>query len=298
MEKYAAQEECALTMAEIISNYELSQFRRRVLPPQPADSLDAELHREKQHTIALVESAAQELALEHLLKQFSHHDVCANKDSPSLSLFARNRQNPDRWCFDTLDGGFNFIEGNENFGFAIGYSTNGRFALSVLAFPKKGLTYIATEHKGLMRCTAHRECEQINIAESYKLSKNDTVYLGSRVSEPVARWLNSFGNDIVFKQTKAAYPTVLRALDVLSGTAKAYLTYESDMYDMGPVSFAIQAAGGAFVTLDGQDPIWVQTTRSGKERIILDSYALLGPKKYVAELSPLARTIIEVAEGQ
>lgn len=294
MGAYAREQDCAIAIARTICEIEMSQFGILRFPLQTAGSLDASLNQEKLRAIARVETAAQDAALDVLKQHFPKDYVCANKESPALGIFAKNQRHRT-WTLDTLDGGHNYIAGDEHFGATLACRIDDEFVLSVLALPKTETIYVATT-AGIAKHSPQAPDGTLVTLVDGQPRPDDLVYLGGKVPGGVILALGILGNDIGFKQS--SLPTVCRAINVLEGKARAYVTFHSDIYDMGPVSFAIQAARGVFLNRQGEAPRWQTVAKEGKERIILEDYALLGPKHYCATLLPLVNDIIGVADKE
>jgi fructose-1,6-bisphosphatase/inositol monophosphatase family enzyme len=294
MSTYDAQKECAIELAKTISKIEMKHFGEETIPAQHA-SLDTLVRGYRDTRIRAVEHEAQEDALRVLQKRFPNHHVCANKHSFSLDFFEDNPPDPC-WLIDTLDGGRQYSEGNQHFGATIGYRENGEFSVSVICLPAHNTLYVATKGEGVKKYSPESpDGVPFRLPDRGKLTAADVVHLGSRVPTGVLTALNALGEDVIFRYL-ANLPTTHRVAGMFEGKVKGYIAHQSDIYDMGPVSFVIQEAGGVFVDEDSKTPQWETVRRENRDRIRLASYGILCAPSCTKQLVDLVKVSIDFSD--
>jgi fructose-1,6-bisphosphatase/inositol monophosphatase family enzyme len=295
MGKYDHERACAIEIARTISKIELSYFGSQVFPQQASPGIDSVVNRYKETFIRAVETEAQEEALTVLKHHFPEHHVCANKPTPALEQFIAN---PDGncWLLDTMDGGRNFAEKNDNFGNTVGYRKDGEFVAGVISLPRQGIMYVAVKGEGVSRYSPQApEGEPCALPDRGTLTAADVVHVGSRVPMGVVTALTAFGDGAIFRYL-SNLPTTHRVASMFDGRVKGYIAHQSDIYDMGPVSFVIQEAGGMFVDEDHAPPKWDTVRRDDAERIRLASYGILCAKGCTKQLVDLVKVSIDFSD--
>jgi 3'-phosphoadenosine 5'-phosphosulfate (PAPS) 3'-phosphatase len=299
MGAYNKEKEAAVDIAKLVGGRQKDLFGKGMVTPYTGVRHGKVLpnaigRKEARTTVSIADIISQEAALGYLGRYCSQDAVLSEEDTLSAKDFDRNAGQKKEWVVDPLDGSYSFTQNKPFFGVALGLRVDKKFVVSVIYAPMQEIMYVAAEGDGL--CKFDKENPDgvpVQLADPPKSPfAGDRVQLSGNISRDVTTVLQEQCNGIDFHHADH-FSSVHKTIQVLAGNSKAYLKYLGNIYGGGPEAFAILAAGGAFIDLDGKAPEWVERDEHGRQVPALTSYAILGPKNYSHELARLIHTTLD-----
>lgn len=135
------------------------------------------------------------------------------------------------WVIDPIDGTQNFIEGKKEFGSSVGLLHRDQFIAALVSFPKLGESYMALSGEGIFKNGNPFFMPGIS-------QDNREIILCSRSYDDLKDSFAANGYDPRFY-----YCATYSLLRVLKGESLMYFTRNTNIYDVGPMSFILNMAG-------------------------------------------------------
>ncbi len=289
--QFADETKCAVDIAYALGDIHLAD-KGAVLKMKKQDDTG----RISKATVTITDIKSQERALEMLKKKFSKDAVIAEEETlPALEPFAGNDPDYRCWIIDPLDGSYNHSEGRDSFGVALGLRVRGQFVLSVLYSPVRKTLYLGVQGQGVRKISPQTPGgADVRIAEQLLSvpKQGDIVHTSGLDLDVLEMIYEKTGGINVHVKGLAS---IDRTIQVVEGTAKAYVKREGTIYGIGPESFIVTEAGGTFIDLRHRTPEFVlhnsvrRDPRTNepilKQEWGLESFGIVGPKRYCAELA-------------
>jgi len=136
------------------------------------------------------------------------------------------------WVIDPIDGTSNFINGKIEFSVSIGLMYKNKFIAAMVYFPKISECYIAFKKEGL-----YLNSELINFERSRKVTPK-VIILCSKTFKQNKKQFEEYGCKVEYY-----YCATYSMLKVLKNEAILYCTVNTQIYDVGPMSFILEQLG-------------------------------------------------------
>jgi histidinol-phosphatase len=144
-----------------------------------------------------------------------------------------------RWLLDPIDGTFNFVRGNAEWGTHVALEVEGRIVLGVITRPALGLCWWASRGSGAYRS------EILPSSMSVRLNVSTRAELGT---SRVTVWTNGVDPiiDSLRRQAKWVEPNLDAILRLAEGELEAVVDRNGRPWDHAPAVVLVEEAGGRF----------------------------------------------------
>lgn len=178
--------------------------------------------------VSSVDILLQEEVIKIIMDYYPKHNILfeegENKHIDNGSLYT--------WVIDPIDGTSNFINGKIEFSVSIGLMLKNRFVAAMVYFPKISECYIAVKNDGVYLNNEHIKIDSI------REHTPKVIILCSKTYEQNKEQFEEYGYKVEYY-----YCATFSMLKVLKNEAILYCTVNTQIYDVGPMSYILELSG-------------------------------------------------------
>lgn len=178
--------------------------------------------------VSSVDLLIQEEVIKIIMVYYPKHNILFeegdNKHIDNGSLYT--------WVIDPIDGTSNFIEGKIEFSVSIGLMYKNKYVAAMVYFPKISECYIAVKNEGV-----YMNNELIKIDRIRKVTPK-VIILCSKTYKQNKKQFEENGYKVEYY-----YCATFSMLKVLKNEAILYCTVNTQIYDVGPMSYILEQSG-------------------------------------------------------
>ena len=174
-----------------------------------------------------------EQALLEILKRSRPEDAVLGEELGSRGV------SPRRWLLDPIDGTFNFVRANAEWGTHVSLETDGRVVLGVISRPALGLSWWASRGAGAYRSELSPSSTGVRLNVSTRAElRTSRVTVWTNETDPVV--------DSLRGQATWIEPSLNAILRLAEGGLEAVIDRNGQPWDHAPAMVLVEEAGGRF----------------------------------------------------
>lgn len=188
----------------------------------------------------MYDEIAEQIIIEEIEKAYPKHSIL----SEEVGLI--NKNSPELWIIDPLDGTGNYVNHNPFFAVSISLWIDGEPQIAVIEAPALRERYIAVKGEGAqLDNTATGKSKPTKVSDTKDIRKAYITFCegGAKDRQQVLKTINDFYTHV--KDMRKLGSAALECAWVGLGRADAYITHDISLWDIAAgVLFVVEAGGG------------------------------------------------------